>query len=115
MNFLETSRKDDLISLFYILIYLLNSQSLWVGNDDPTKNVDKQGGDQAIFNNIEKWKREHNLIDIAELFSKQYELPLQQSNEANELNAKNFKLHICLVADVIENTGFSQKPEYGKI
>ena len=36
MNFLETSRKDDLVSLFYLLIYMLNAQSLWVGDDDPT-------------------------------------------------------------------------------
>ena len=35
MDFKKTSRKDDLISLFYLLIYMLNNQSLWVGSNGP--------------------------------------------------------------------------------
>lgn len=37
MNFFATSRRDDLVSLFYLLIYMLNNQNLWVGKDDPMK------------------------------------------------------------------------------
>ena len=44
MSFKMTSRKDDLISLFYLLIYMLNNGNLWVGDEDPGesyKNIDK--------------------------------------------------------------------------
>lgn len=78
MNFLETSRKDDLVSLFYLLIYMLNDKCLWVGKDDPTKNFDmKNQGAKGLFNAIEKWKREHTLITMAELLCKQLEFPLE--------------------------------------
>ena len=33
MRFGATSRRDDIISLFYMLIYMLNDGSLWVAND----------------------------------------------------------------------------------
>lgn len=39
MNFFATSRKDDLVSLFYLLIFMLNNQCLWVGPDDPMKTL----------------------------------------------------------------------------
>ena len=37
MNFFATTRRDDLVSLFYLLIFMLNDQCLWVGNNDPVK------------------------------------------------------------------------------
>ena len=39
MNFKKTSRKDDFESLFYMLIYLLNGQNLWVGDTNPVKDL----------------------------------------------------------------------------
>lgn len=36
MNFKKTSRKDDLVSLFYLLIFMLNNQRLWIGCKDPS-------------------------------------------------------------------------------
>ena len=35
MAFMKTSRKDDLVSLFYMLIFMLNDRNLWVGKKDP--------------------------------------------------------------------------------
>ena len=35
MNFKMSSRKDDLVSLFYVFIHMLNNGSLWVGDEDP--------------------------------------------------------------------------------
>ena len=69
MNFLETCRKDDLVSLFYLLIFMLNDQCLWVGKEDPIKNVGKAGV-ESLFNAIETWKKDHNLNTIAELLCK---------------------------------------------
>ena len=69
MNFLETSRKDDIVSLFYLLIFMLNDQCLWAGKEDPIKNVGKAGV-ESLFNAIETWKKDHNLNTIAELLCK---------------------------------------------
>ena len=35
MNFLKTSRKDDFVSLFYLLIYMLNGCDLWMSSQNP--------------------------------------------------------------------------------
>ena len=35
MDFKKTSRRDDFESLFYMLIYMLNDQNLWVGDTQP--------------------------------------------------------------------------------
>lgn len=52
MNFGETSRKDDMVSLFYLLIFMLNDQSLWVAND-PVKD---KHGIEKVFTSIKNWK-----------------------------------------------------------
>ena len=35
MEFRKTSRKDDLIALFYLMIFTLNGNNLFVGNEPP--------------------------------------------------------------------------------
>ena len=39
MKFLKTSRKDDFISLFYLLIYMLNGGDLWMSSQNPEKGT----------------------------------------------------------------------------
>ena len=49
---------------------MLNDQCLWVGPDDPIKTFAKQRDNRdqkSLFNSIEKWKSENDLVDIAEL------------------------------------------------
>lgn len=54
MNFGVTSRRDDLISLFYILIFMLNDCDLWVGYDPfEGKKMDKVS---KYFEAIKLWK-----------------------------------------------------------
>lgn len=68
MEFRRTSRRDDLVALFYLLIYSLNDENLWVGKENPMN-----GGHRNIneaFNSIKEWKIKHDLGIIAELFAK---------------------------------------------
>lgn len=53
MAFVKTSRKDDLISLFYMLIFMLNDGKLWVGDEDPLEGVQ---GIMNVFESIHAWK-----------------------------------------------------------
>ena len=67
MKFGVTSRRDDLISLFYVLIYMLNDCNLWVGYDPfEGKGLD---GVTAYFDAIKKWKLDNDLLRIADLLS----------------------------------------------
>lgn len=74
MAFKQPSRRDDFESLFYILIFMLNDQVLWVGDEHPTEGVE---GLNNIFEAILNWKKQHSLIEIAELFSKEFDFPLK--------------------------------------
>ena len=69
MSFLQTSRVDDLISLFYMLIHMLNDQKLWIGDQDPFAHVDTSDRDE-IFKAIRHWKKRNDLRRIALSFSK---------------------------------------------
>ena len=53
MTFKKTSRKDDFISLFYLLIYMLNNQRLWVGGKDPSQN---KRNHKEVFKSVLAWK-----------------------------------------------------------
>ena len=39
MSFGATSRKDDIVSLFYLLVYMLNDEDLWVGEIHPAETT----------------------------------------------------------------------------
>ena len=112
MNFGATSRKDDLISLFYMLIFLLNDGSLWVGSDPTT---DKQTVEQ-LFPAIHKWKREHDLPMIADLLREKMVIPTSKSiREDQEQHINNFHRYLSLFAREISKIEFSEKPSYTKI
>ena len=68
MRFGATSRKDDLISLFYLLVFMLNNDDLWVG-EHPAKD-EIFTNDKKIFKSIKTWKKEHDLNCIVNLLSK---------------------------------------------
>ena len=65
----QTSRRDDLISLFYLLIFMLNGEDLFVGGEDPTckKNI---FGVEKVFAKTRDWKSRNDLPTIAHLFNK---------------------------------------------
>ena len=65
----QTSRRDDLISLFYLLIFMLNGEDLFVGGEDPTckKNI---FGVEKVFAKTRDWKSRNDLPTIANLFNK---------------------------------------------
>ena len=112
MAFLKTSRKDDFISLFYMLIFMLNDRKLWVGDQDPCKGVD---GIQKIFGSICNWKYNHDLCTIAMLFCKDFEFPLKNQHHDNKKHIRKFYLNISLLADEIQKIKFAEKPAYSKI
>ena len=119
MDFLKTSRKDDLISLFYFLIYLLNNKNLWVGAKDhnPCQNKDKI---TENFHPIKNWKKQHTLSTIADLFCLKFVFPGNLKCGSGhcadqDRQIKLFQLNIGLIADEIQNIGFAEKPPYDKI
>ena len=75
MAFRKTSRRDDFISLFYMLIFMLNDGKLWVGDEDPGKD---HTNDNDVFESIHEWKNTHCLSTIAYLFSKEFVLPIEK-------------------------------------
>lgn len=78
MSFGVTSRADDLISLFYMLILMLKGEdNFWVGTQDPYvgKNTFLE-----IFHSVRAWKSQYDLKTIAKLFCKQFEFPVGRSN-----------------------------------
>lgn len=115
MSFSMTSRVDDLISLFYMLIYMLNDNCLWVGSENPFAG--KSGLDQFI--SIKDWKTRHDLPQIADLFCKQFVFPVDLSNndygEHMRTQMATFRANICLLAAEIQSTGFNDQPRYSKI
>ena len=48
MDFYKTGRRDDMISLFYLLVYMLNKNDLFVGKD-PTDGLSNM---QEVFHSI---------------------------------------------------------------
>ena len=58
MNFSATSRRDDLISLFYLLVFMLNNEDLWVGEDPAKDDIITY---KKVFGSIKTWKKEHDL------------------------------------------------------
>jgi hypothetical protein len=72
MEFRKTSRKDDLIALFYLMIYSLNDEVLFVGKPGSKENPmeESHANINVVFNAIKNWKVKHDLGIIAELFAK---------------------------------------------
>ena len=65
MNYFRTSRRDDVKSLFYLLIYLLNDCK-FTGTD--TKSIDMIEHDiKALFSYYRTYKSDNNLKDLAEM------------------------------------------------
>ena len=73
MAFKKTSRRDDFISLFYMLIFMLNDRKLWVGDDYSSND---HGEINDVYESIHVWKNTHCLSNIAYLFSKEFVLPI---------------------------------------
>lgn len=112
MAFLMTSRKDDLVSLFYMLIFMLNDRNLWVGTKDPCSGA---SGVNQIFQAIQEWKTKNDLCTIAELFCQEFAFPLKGKHSGHDEHIKSFCLNLCMFADEIQKIGFADKPAYSKM
>lgn len=69
MDFKYTSRKDDMISLCYLLLFMLNDLKLpgFDGRDKSIMNADTI----KLFKIVKKFKKEINLQSMAELINVQ--------------------------------------------
>lgn len=74
MKFYKTSRRDDLISLFYLIIHLLNNNSFVCKNDDEMKFLKNLGSSRTKlisinqqFVMVRKYKEKYQLSDLASL------------------------------------------------
>ena len=112
MEFRKTSRRDDLVALFYLMIYSLNDEKLFVGKENPMK--DAPANINIAFNLVKNWKIKHDLEVIAELWAKEFEFPINPKGDQQQL-IDEFYLNILLTAHEIEKIGFADKPSYTKI
>lgn len=98
MEFRRTSRKDDLVSLFYLLIFTLNDENLFVGKENPMSGA--HANINVVFNAIKGWKVKHDPGVIAELFAKSFEFPIKPKGD-QEKHINDFYLNLCLSAHEI--------------
>ena len=99
MAFHKTCRKDDFISLFYMLIFMLNNKSLWVGGSDPLKGASKM---EEVFKSIYDWKKQHDLTSIADIFSREFTFPLKNEHPDHQKHINTFFQNLGLLADDIQ-------------
>ena len=105
MNFLATSRRDDFVSMFYMIMSLLNHNFV-IKEEGPPQSVGFRPGvpvkDQ--FTSIKNYKKQYSLREMVLIFCKSHEkYPRGVISCLTEL------------ADLIENLEFQSKPQYSKI
>ena len=68
MDFKETSRRDDLASLAYMMLYLMNNQNL-PGLDAKAMQAIENAGDDAlvIFKVIQKIKKSVSMFKMSQM------------------------------------------------
>ena len=68
MDFKETSRRDDLASLAYMMLYLMNEQNL-PGLDSKAMQAIENAGDDAlvIFKVIQKIKKSVSMFKMSQM------------------------------------------------
>ena len=88
---IEQSRRDDLESLAYLLLYFLNGSLPWQ-ETERTKSVNKKKGSTS-FDNIAAWKEKTNATDICSIAPKELVGLLQYA----------------------QALGFYEKPDYARL
>lgn len=90
MKFLKTSRKDDTISLFYMIIYLLNGKKLVTKDENLINNLDKTD-DIELFQAIRKYKYENDLNSLVQNLSlnrSMFGAPTEEQLDLDEKSAE---------------------------
>ena len=98
---MRTSARDDIISVFYLVLYLLNDK---IFEMDKFTDVTER----SMFNYFK------HVRDKKNKGLKQLALELCET-ENQELNGKDWKLictHLATLGDQIESISFSDKPSY---
>ena len=109
MDFNRTSRKDDLVALFQLMVYMLNGDCyLGTTEDSDFKNVDYDDFEslKTYFEFIKSYKSKHSLTGMVGLLQEQH----RKSKVAVPLFEKLKK-----VAQIIENLKFDEKPSYTEL
>lgn len=68
MKFFRTSRKDDIISIFYMMVHILNDNGFCAGDDDLRELREKIKADPDVknqFESIKEFKKKISLKDMA--------------------------------------------------
>ena len=116
---MATSRKDDLISLTYMMFFLLNENKLPLQDDKFFEKLEKFDGDpQKTFQFLLKFKKKCSLFDL----SQHIEFPWLNkdikslSKEANiKLTSEELFSSLGQFSKEIMNLGFDEKPNYSKL
>ena len=95
MDFKSTSRRDDIISIFYVLIWLLYDKSFLGLDLSGSKNNLKQR-----YHAIKEYKTTTSLEQMAFLFSHKFGQFYSQTS------------NIVTLAKNIQNLGFKDEPNY---
>ena len=128
MNFYKTSRKDDLLSLFYLMVHLLNNDSFVCKNDDEKKlmnglgasaNRPKSLNHQFII--VRKYKEKNSISELAKLLVEKMDIfakdKFMNSNTLREQDQTQqlFQKYFVAFAEMIDSMEFKDKPLYNKM
>ena len=112
MCFKKTKKIDDLVSLFYMIIYLINNDQLeGLELTDVSGNFTKADGNEATyvldqFKAYKEYKTQNSLTEIVQ----------KMLNSPNKSDLKYSTCEILLeLATYLDNADASEKPEYSKV
>ena len=106
MNFLRTSRKDDFVSLFYMITSLLNHNKIIETDTDELIRFRKNHNVKQYFIRTKSHKEEYGLIKIVESLS---------NSDVHREEQLPFYENLAQVGTVIDDMSFKDKPDYSKI
>lgn len=106
MNFMRTSARDDIISVFYLVLLSLDIKflELYKRDESSDKSLESQ------FNHVRNIKKNTGLKCMA--------LYLRESDNKElfvDDQWKRISAHLAELGELIENISFADKPPYSKI
>ena len=97
MNFMRTSRRDDIISVFYLMMYLINGSSF------PGLDIQEDTKVNEQFEQVKVYKKKNSPTMMAEGLN----MPCFEDTEHIMIQEKLFKLAV-----MTEGIQFKDKPSY---
>jgi hypothetical protein len=112
LNFRHTSRRDDILSLFYLTIYLLNKQTYPVQNEDLYIKTTHNADLQYIMKQMKGYKTAVSPVEMAKRI-KAFLPTIDSTKEKNRLLMESMiKVLLSKYASHATSLHYEQKPDY---